>query len=339
MHEIDGAAGGGQIVRTAVTLSALSGEGVRVENVRGDRSTPGMRPQHLAAVEAAAALCDATVEGDEQGAETLEFDPGDIEADDVTVDVGTAGSVSLVADTLVPLATALDAEASVTIAGGTDVAWSPPLDYLRYVKFPLLLGAGLDIDLSVASRGFYPVGGGEIELTLRPSELDPLALVDRGALRRVEVYSVATEELEDPAVAGRQAAAAAEALPDVPTPTDVSYVEAESTGSSLVLAAVYEGGRAGFTALGEAGKPSEEVASEAVAGFEAFHDGVGAVDRHLADQLMIPLALAGGEMLAPERTDHVETNRGVIETFGYELAVDDRDEAVLLSGQPVRSGP
>lgn len=333
MHEIDGAAGGGQIVRTAVTLSALSGEAVRIENVRGDRSTPGMRPQHLAAVEAAAALCDATVEGDEPEAETLEFDPGDIEADDVTVDIGTAGSVSLVADTVLPLATAFDEPASVTISGGTDVAWSPPLDYLRYVKFPLLLGAGLDADLSVASRGFYPVGGGEVELTLRPSELEPLSLTDRGALRRVEVYSVAAAELEDPAVAGRQAAAAAEALPDgVQTPTDVSYVETECPGSALVLAAVYEGGRAGFTALGEAGKPSEEVAAEAVADFQAFHDGAGAVDRHLADQLMVPLVLGGGEVLAPAATDHVETNRGVIETFDFELAVKDRDETVLLSG-------
>jgi RNA 3'-terminal phosphate cyclase (ATP) len=332
MHEIDGAAGGGQIVRTAVTLSALSGEAVRIENVRGDRPTPGMRPQHLAAVEAAAALCDATVEGDEREAETLEFDPDDIEADEVTVDVGTAGSVSLVADTVLPLATALDDEATVTITGGTDVAWSPPLDYLRYVKFPLLLGAGLDIDLSVASRGFYPVGGGEIEVTLRPSELEPLALTERGALRRVEVYSVAAAELEDPAVAGRQAAAAAGALPDaVPTPTEVSYVETECTGSALVLAAVYEGSRAGFTALGEAGKPSEEVASEAVAAFESFHDGAGVVDCHLGDQLMVTLALAGGEVLAPEVTDHVETTCDVIETFGYDLTVDERDEAVLVS--------
>ncbi|QLD86115.1 RNA 3'-terminal phosphate cyclase [Natronomonas halophila] len=332
MHEIDGAAGGGQIVRTAVTLSALSGEAVRIENIRGDRPNGGLRPQHLAAVEAAAALCDADVEGDERESETLEFDPGDVAADDVTVEVGTAGSVTLVADTVLPLATALDEAATVTITGGTDVQWSPPLDFLRYVKLPLLLGVGFDVDVSVESRGFYPVGGGEIEVTLRPSAPEALAFDERGALRRVEVYSVATEELEDPAVAGRQAAAAAEALPDVATPTDVSYVEADSTGSALVLAAVYEGGRAGFTALGEAGKPSEEVASEAVDEFQDFHDGAGAVDRRLADQLMVPLALAGGEVLAPERTDHVETNRGVIETFGYEIAVEERDEAVLLSG-------
>jgi RNA 3'-terminal phosphate cyclase (ATP) len=331
MHEIDGAAGGGQIVRTAVTLSALSGEAVRVENVRGDRSTPGMRPQHVAAVEAAAALCDATVEGAEPESETLEFDPGDVEAAEVSVDVGTAGSVTLVVDTVLPLATALSAEATVTITGGTDVAWSPPLDFLRYVKLPLLFGVGLDADVATERRGFYPVGGGEIELTLRPSELDPLALVDRGALRRVEVYSVATEELEDPAVAARQAAAAAESLPDVPTPTEVSYVETDCPGSALVLAAVYEGGRAGFTALGEAGKPSEEVASEAVAAFEAFDESSAAVDRHLADQLMVPLALAGGELLAPEVTAHVETNREVIETFGYELAVEERGDGVLIA--------
>lgn len=333
MLEIDGADGGGQIVRTAVALSALSGEAVRIEDVRGDRDESGLRPQHVAAVEATAALCDASVEGAEQGAEALIFEPGDLEARDVSVAVGTAGSIALVLDTVLPLAAGLEAPAEVTVTGGTDVEWAPPIDYLRRMKLPLLSEYGLDADLSVESRGFYPLGGGEATLTLRPSELSPLALDERGALRRVEVYSTADEELRDAEVAERQAAAVAEELDvDVSVATLSTYDDAASPGSAVVLAAVYEGGRAGFSALGEAGKPSERVGGEAVEAFQGFRSGSGAVDRHLADQLQLHLALAGGRVLAPAATDHVRTNREVVAAFGYDVTVEERAESVLLEG-------
>ena len=333
MLEIDGAEGGGQVVRTAASLSALTGEAVRVENVRGDREEPGVRPQHRAAVEAAAALCDADVDGAEPGSETLVFDPGDLEARDVSVDVGTAGSVALVFDAVLPLAAALEERASVTVTGGTDVQWAPPLDYHRRTKLPLLAEYGLEADLSVAERGFYPLGGGEATLTLRPSEPSPLELADRGALRRLEVYSTADAELSEADVAERQAAGVAGSIDvDASGATLSTYADAASPGSALVLAAVYEGSRAGFSSLGEAGKPSEAVAAEAVEAFRAFHGGTAAVDRHLADQLMVHLALAGGEVLAPEATAHVETNREVIGAFGYDLSVGERDDGVLLAG-------
>lgn len=333
MLEIDGSAGGGQIVRTALSLSALSGTAVRIESVRGDRPTPGLGAQHLAAVEAAAALCSATVEGGEEGSETLVFRPEAVEADDVSVDVGTAGSIALVFDTLLPLAVALDEPATVTVTGGTDVKWAPLVSYLQRVKLPLVAEAGLDADITVDRRGFYPAGGGRATLTLRPSELSPLSLTERGALRRIEVYSTATEELADAEVADRQAAAVATGLDaDVSVGTTTSYVEAHSPGSSLLLVAVYENTRAGFSALGEAGKPSEDVAAEAVEAFHRFQEGAAAVDRHLADQSLVFLALGGGAVLAPELTDHVETNRGVIEAFGYDLAVSDGDGGVVIEG-------
>lgn len=335
MQEIDGSAGGGQVVRTAVTLSALSGEPVRIEDVRGGREEPGLRPQHLAAVEAAAALCEATVEGDEQGDETLVFEPGELAARDVAVDVGTAGSVALVFDTLLPLAAGLEGPASITVTGGTDVAWAPPIDYLRRVKLPLLAEYGLETDLSVESRGFYPLGEGEATLTLRPSSLSPLDLVDRGSLRRVEVYSTADEELREPSVAERQAGAVAEALDvDVSVATLATYDDAACPGSVVVLSAVYEGGRAGFSALGEAGKPAADVGEEAVDAFRRFDDTrtAVAVDSHLADQLQIPLALAGGEVCAPAATDHVEASRDVLAAFGHEISIEPRDDGVLLEG-------
>jgi RNA 3'-terminal phosphate cyclase (ATP) len=331
MLEIDGSAGGGQIVRTALSLSALSGTAVRIENVRGDRPTPGLRPQHLAAVEATAALCSATVEGGEVESETLVFRPEEVAADDVSVDVGTAGSVALVFDTLLPLAVALDDPATVTVTGGTDTKWAPLVSYLERVKLPLLAEIGLDAEVTVGSRGFYPAGGGRATLTLRPSSLSPLSLTDRGALRRVEVYSTATEELADAEVAERQAAAVAEELDaDASVGTEAVSVEADSTGSSVLLVAVYENSRAGFSALGEAGKPSEAVAAEAVEAFHRFHEGTAVVDGHFADQSLVFLALASGSVLAPEVTDHVETNRAVIEAFGYDLAVSDGDGGVLL---------
>lgn len=338
MHEIDGEAGGGQIVRTAVALSALTGEGVRVENVRGDRDTPGMRPQHRAAVEATAALCDADVEGADEGSETLTFDPGPVAADDVSVDVGTAGSVALVLDAVLPLATALDEPASVTVLGGTDVEWAPPIAYHRQVKLPLLRDVGLEATLEVGARGFYPVGGGEATLSLSPSTTSALAFVERGPLRRLEVHSTADESLSAADVAERQAAAAARQADtgaafdvDVPVGTVAAYDDAASAGSSVTLVAVYEHTRAGFTALGEAGKPSEDVAAEAVAGFQRFHGGGAAVDRHMADQLTVFQAVAGGEVLVPELTAHLETNLAVVEAFGFEFDLSERDDGVLVS--------
>jgi RNA 3'-terminal phosphate cyclase (ATP) len=333
MLDIDGGEGGGQVVRTAAALSALTGEAVRIEDVRGDREESGMHPQHVAAVEAAAALCDASVEGAEEGSETLAFEPGDLEARDVSVDVGTAGSVALVFDAVLPLAVALEEPASVTVTGGTDVKWAPPVDYHRRTKLPLLADYGLEADLSVGSRGFYPLGQGEATLTLRPSRLSALELADRGALRRLGVYSTADEELREADVAERQAAGVAESLDvDASVATLSRYADAANAGSVLVLSAVYEGSRAGFSALGEAGKPSEEVAAEAVEAFRAFDAGRAAVDRHLGDQLLVYLALAGGEVHAPAATAHVRTNRDVIEAFGYDLSVDEREDGVRLGG-------
>lgn len=329
MNEIDGADGGGQVVRTAVALSALSGESIRIENVRGDRPEPGMSAQHCTAVEAAAALCDGSVEGRTLGSKTLVFEPGELQTDDVTVDIGTAGSISLVFDTVLPLATAIDEPVDVTVSGGTDVEWAPPIEYFRRVKLPLLSDIGLNADISVDSRGFYPLGGGTATLSMRPSSLSTLDAEDRGSLRRVEVYSTATTELEEADVAERQAMTVAEDLDDdTSVGIETAYVDADCPGSSLVLVAVSEDLRAGFSALGAAGKPSEDVASEAIDDFQQFHDSDAAVDSYLGDQLLVYLALAGGTVRLPELTDHVETNRSVIETFGYDFE-ESRDGLLL----------
>ncbi|MFB6072350.1 MAG: RNA 3'-terminal phosphate cyclase [Halobacterium sp.] len=335
MNLLDGSAGGGQLVRTALTLSAVSGEPFRMRHVRRARANPGLQAQHCAAIEAVAAACDAETGGVEVGSESFTFEPGE-SADDgeesvlggsVSVEVGTAGSVPLVFDALLPLATVLEESFTARLEGGTDAKWAPPFDYFRHVKLPVLEAHGLDADVTLDRRGFYPRGGGEATLTLEPSSMDALKVGERGDRESLAAYSVAEQGLAEDEVAERQAEVAPEAAE-----THVEYADADSTGSAFVLAAEYEHSRAGFAELGERGVEAEDVAESAVADFEAFEDGDAAVDEHLADQLVPFLAVVGGEVRAPAVTSHVETCVDLLSEFGYDVAVEEDGDSVVLSG-------
>lgn len=333
MLTIDGWTGGGQVLRTALSLSALTGTPFEIEGVRGARPEPGLKSQHLAAVRVMADLCDAGLDGAELGSTELAFDPESLAPETTTVDLRTAGSVTLLFDTVLPVATGIDEPFALTARGGTDVKWSPPIASLDRVKLPLLTRFGYDLAVEVARTGFYPAGGGEATLEVGPSSPAPFDLDERGPLEGIAVHSKASEHLADADVADRQARQAAERLDDEGfsvTIGAVDYVETRSPGSSLLLRAEYEYSLAGFDELGERGKPSEDVADDAVDAFLAFHDGPGAVDRYLADQLLVPLALAGGVVLAPQLTDHIETNAAVIEQFGFGLSVSERDDGSVL---------
>lgn len=335
MLALDGGSGGGQVVRTALALSAATGESVELTNVRGARPTPGLRPQHLAAVETLATVCDADVEGANEGSETVTFEPGTLQGGRIETDIGTAGSVTLLFDAVLPLAPVLPDPLTVVATGGTDVKWAPPLDYTRHVKLPLLSAVGLDAVLTPDRRGFYPAGGGRATLSLAPSTLSPVDFTDRGDLRSVEVYSAASESLVDGEVAGRQAQGAMEALGEMDVPCEVAaveYAETPSTGSVVVLDARYGQTRAGFDALGERGTPAEDVGRAAAAEFAAFHVGFGAVDERMADQVLPFLAFAGGEVVVPQVTDHVSTHLAVLDAFGCSVDRTDREgEGVELA--------
>ena len=334
MLELDGSAGGGQQLRTALSLSLVTGEAFRMTDVRANRPDPGLKHQHRGAVRLAGEIGDAEVVGDDLGADTVEFVPQTVVSDPVEIDLQTAGSVTLLCDVVLPLAVVLDESLPVTVHGGTDVAWSPTADYLRHVKLPLLVDLGLDADLSVARRGFYPAGGGAATLTVHPSDPDPLDLTDRGPVESVSVSSVASETLADPEVAERQADAAVETLEEnLPEATvhdpAVGYDETANPGSALTLVADCRPGRAGFGAPGEKDVPAEAVAERAVEPLLEWLDGGGGdapvapVDTHLADQLLVSLALAGGELRVPRVTDHVRTNCETVRAFGFEVSVDE----------------
>ncbi|WP_312911925.1 RNA 3'-terminal phosphate cyclase [Natronosalvus caseinilyticus] len=354
MHTLDGHDAGGQFLRRALTLSALTGEPVRLERVRGDRPNPGLANQHLAVLEAIAAITDAEVSGGELEAETVEFDPhagtgGDgaveISGGEYTVDVGTAGSLTLLFDAVLPLTARLESPLTLTATGGTDVAWSPPVDYLRYVKLPLLRRCGLQAALEVDRRGFYPAGGGWLRLHLAPSRFRPLDLQTRGDLTDVCVYSTEAAALADADVAERQVEGALERLRARIGADGANFevrervettAESACPGSVIVLALEFEhefanGTRrsastprpqAGFSALGEPGKPAERVGEEAADAAVAFLEEDGSVDAHLADQLLDFLVLGGGRLRIPAVTDHVETSLRLLEAFGSDLDFD-----------------
>ncbi|WP_394739119.1 RNA 3'-terminal phosphate cyclase [Natronococcus roseus] len=356
MRELDGSDAGGQFLRTALTLSVLEDEPVRLENVRGDRPNPGLANQHLAVLETLAAVADAEVSGAELDAETVEFDPdrssaGGLEGGSYAVDIGTAGSVTLLFDALLPLATVLEAPLSVTATGGTDVEWSPPLDYLRQVKLPLLGAHGLVASCEVDRRGFYPDGGGRVTLRIAPSSFEPLALERRGDLEGVRLYSTESASLADQDVAHRQLEGALERLDLAGADRNVDNggneddqlevlerqertAESPSPGSALVIRVDHGTGIAGFGALGERGKPAERVGEDAADAANRFLEEDAPVDRHMSDQLLVFLALAGGRVRIPRVSDHVETSRALLEAFGREIDLERREEDAVVSRSP-----
>lgn len=316
-------------MRSAGAFACLRGRAVEVTAVRAARESPGLKHQHVAALDALAAMTDADLDGASLGSERVAIDPGPVTGGEARVEIGTAGSIPLVFDAVLPLAARLDAPFKLTVTGGTDVRWAPPLDYLREVKLPLLRCFGLDASLSSERRGFYPAGGGEATLTLHPSTLNPLALPARGPLRGIDVHSVASESLADAEVAERQANATRTALDVACVETTVTSAETSSPGSVVTLVARYAETRVGFSALGEQGKPAEDVAQEAVDDFVAFDATAASVDRHLADQLLPFAALAGGEYVAPERSAHLDTHADLLDTFGFEMTLEEGENGTV----------
>jgi RNA 3'-terminal phosphate cyclase (ATP) len=337
MMVIDGSygEGGGQILRTSLSLSAITGQPVRIEGIRAGRRKPGLMPQHLTAVQAAKRICDAEVEGAKRNSQTLEFHPRSApQAGTYTFDVaqaakgGSAGSVSLILQTvLAPLALA-EGTSQVTLVGGTHVAWSPPYDYLKRVYLPALARMGITAKVTIKNWGWYPIGGGRIQATIQgrdsgtPIQIPDAAianqaLLERGALLRARGLSASSNLPKH--IRTRQERAALQALRSNGVNVRVDVVDAPSKGQGTIvfLWAEFENTAAGFTALGELGKPAERVAEEAAEQLLEYLRGDAALDRYLADQLVLPLALAAGpsEFTTEAVTGHLLTNAWVVNQF------------------------
>lgn len=357
--EIDGSygEGGGQILRTSLSLAAITGRRIRIYNLRSKRRKPGLAAQHLTAVRAVAALCQAETRGDELGSQDLDFAPrAPVQSGAYVFDVaqaregGSAGSANLVLQAvLLPLALATG-ESHVLLRGGTHLPLSPPFDYIRDVWIRALSRFGVGANVTLDSSGWFPIGRGQIRAAIAGSPvagqaLKPVRLVERGPLRRVAGCAVAAnlpvhipQRMCDRATALLATLGAEIAI-------RAQRVGAACPGAGLFLTAEYENIACGFSALGAIGKPSEQVAEEASSLLLEHWASGAALDLHLGDQILLPASFCEEPSVfsVEKATTHLQTNAWVIAQFGLaETRVDGeggKPATVTLTPAPANRRP
>lgn len=311
--EIDGSygEGGGQILRTAVALSAVTGKSIEIKNIRKNRPKPGLKAQHVKAIESVAAICDGEVEGCKLQSKHLSFIPRKIRSGSYNIDIGTAGSIPLLIQCLMPAAMHAPGTVNIRVTGGTDVSWSPSIDYLRHVTLGALSFMGYDCEIRLLRRGYYPRGDGCVEAIINPCELKG-ASFERNSFSKVEGKSHSSNL--PPHVAERQAVSAEKTLRQQGFDSKIALEidNYSSTGSGITLWC----GLAGGIALGKPGLRAEKVGSSAAEAISMELKSGAGVDIYLADQLIPYLALAGsGSFTTRLITSHTKTNIWVTEQF------------------------
>lgn len=317
--EIDGAEGGGSVIRVGIGLSVALQVPVRVMNIRGGRKEPGLKHQHLSGLLATASLCDAELAGARLGSREITFKPAAISRRKLDVKIPTAGAVGLVLQPLEIACLAAQHEVVVLLeGGGTFVKWAPPLSYLEKVHYPLLARPGYLVHLDTERHGFYPKGGARVRAHFYPSQIgEPLHYEERGTLKSIQGLSIATETLAGARVAERQAHAAhsslTRAFPDISINIEHQYVEASSVGSAVILWASFEKTILGADMLGERGVPSERIGQQAAEKLIIELQSKATLDVHMADQIIPFLAVYGGSFRCREITDHLRINIAIAE--------------------------
>jgi len=367
MIEVDGSfgEGGGQIIRTAVALSAITGEPVEIRNIRANRPNPGLQAQHLNAVKAVAAMTDAETEGLKLRSTRLKFVPQSRKALRTEIDIGTAGSITLLLQCIIPVALFADGETKLRIIGGTDVKWSPPIDFYRFVFAKALAEMGCEVQISLLKRGYYPKGGGVVDVSVKPvrklngfmrleeegeeEETAGEVLVRgishcRGLPSHVASRQASSAEKKlrergyNAAIevdAGEHAAAAAVAVEEAEKTEGTGKGKRrgggarETVGSGITLWHNYKSG----SALGEPRKPAESVGEEAASLILSELASASTVDVHLADQLIPYIALAEGHSAFKVReiTGHLRTNIYIVRQFlDVEIAIRREDDIFII---------
>lgn len=335
MIEIDGShgEGGGQILRTAISLSAVTMEPVRVVNIRAGRPTPGLKNQHIAGIEVTGKLVNANIKGLKVGSTTIEFHPNKRRGGRISYDIGTAGAISLVLQAVLLPAVLAPDPSYIEITGGTDVLWSPPIDYMKHIFDFMLQKMGPSIEITQHRRGHYPRGGGKVSCRVQPVDsIDSVNLIEFGNLTKVTGISHCARL---PAhVAHRQADAATSHLQE----NGIENVAIEKkywskkndphlgAGSGIVIWAQSDRAiRIGGDSLGKKGKPAERVGREAARQLVGELSTGRAIDLHLCDMLVPYLAVAEGESSigVTQITSHLETNTWVAEQMlGVEAKIE-----------------
>ena len=330
MMEIDGnyLEGGGQILRTSVALSCLTGKPVHIFNIRAGRPTPGLKTQHLAAISAVAELCDAKLEGNKIGSEEISFYPREINKEKLTINISTAGSVGLVLQAIFPACVNLIKPLKIEIiGGGTFGKWAPSVVYLQKVFLPTLEKFGFRAEVKIIKHGFYPRGGAKVVAEIFPSKLKGHFIKE--GVDNIKGISIVSEKLRNAKVAERQVEGAKKVLENLNLPMDIKteYVNSTSVGTGIELWT--DKTILGAGTLGEIGKKAEKVGNECAEMLVREINSGATVDKHLADQLIPFMGLAEGNSgcKVSELTNHTKTNIWVTEKF-----LDRKFEVKLVSG-------
>ncbi|NLZ63772.1 MAG: RNA 3'-terminal phosphate cyclase [Lentisphaerae bacterium] len=327
MITIDGSfgEGGGQILRTSLSLAAVTGKPVQLENIRANREKPGLMRQHLACAKSVAEICRGELEGAELNSRALTLKPGRIHGGDYRFVIGSAGNTLLLAQAVLPVLLFADRPSRVVLEGGTYTTQAPVFDFFERVYLPCLRKMGLEVEATMERAGFYPAGGGRVILSVKPARAwRQLSLVERGELQEARVtalgsgldQSILTDELKI-FQAGLADAFPWQAL--------ARNVESDGSGNVLFAELAYKNLTELFSVCGRYGLSRKSVAKSAISYVKQYIGRGWVVGQFLADQLMLPLALgAGGNYLTGHPTPHAETNRQVIRRF-LDVKVDFRN--------------
>jgi len=321
MVQVDGSfgEGGGQILRTSLSLSALTGEPLDINNIRANRSKPGLRPQHMAAVNAVAKITQAQLTGAALNSTRVKIVPGKPGAGSYQFDISTAGALTLVLQTVFLPLSFTEKPSTVILTGGTHVRWSPIWHYIKECWLPLMTKIGFRSEIIIEQGGFYPRGGGKAILNIFPPKaLNPYVCRDRGELIKIRGLSGVSNL--DESIAKRQKLQALRRLYRICRDSKIKtlHMPSRGKGTFILLKAEFSiCGCACYSALGAPGKPSEIVADEATDELMSFLKTDGCVDHYMADQLLLPLSIIPGEssFRTNRITQHLLTNKYVIQQF------------------------
>lgn len=310
--KIDGSfgEGGGQIVRTALTLSCITRKAIILENIRQNRKNPGLKPQHLTAIKILQKICNADVEGAKIGATSFKFIPKEIKEVSIREDIGTAGSISLILQVLIPICVVCEKKLELFIRGGTDVLWSPTFDYTQYVLGEAYSRMGINFSIKLIKRGYYPKGGGEIKIEIRPSKIRSISLTTRHTKKLklfcsfsklpLELIQEKTEIIKSKLVEKK---------------FDVENIirkeDAVDSGASLLIISIDENSIIGIDSLFD--KKTNEFRLDVN---KITENNLG-VDENLADMLVLPSSLSSDLTIftVPKISKHLETNLYVTSKF------------------------
>jgi len=358
MIKLDGGygSGGGQIVRSALALSTLAGKPFEINNIRKGKPKPGLKYQHLHCIKALQQLCSAKADGAYLGSESLKYYPGKIQGKNIIIDIRTAGSISLLLQAILLPSLFADKKTKLKITGGTDVKWAMPYDFFKEVFIPQLKKYA-DIEVNLIKRGYFPKGGGEVDIKINPKyklsdfnrfeefwkflkkEALKIELIDPGVLQQIKGISHASKFLEKAQVAERQTQAAKLILSKYKCPLNIrtEYCDVYSPGSGITLYAIFSEELEknpiilGADALGERGKKAEIVGKEAADNLIKQIDSLTAVDEHMADNCIPFLGLFGGKINVSEITDHTKTNIYTTEKFlGKIFKIDEKNKIISV---------